>query len=131
MSEKKSNYMIEKVGIDYQECRSHKRAVKTLPACLSFGGHGRLADCVVLNISATGARVKFDKALGDAEDVNTRFKPRLKVAAAADFPVEVVWQNGPEVGLRFLSDPCEVAVVLEKVLPPAFGWFNEVEQKAD
>lgn len=131
MSEKKSNYMIEKVGIDYQECRSYKRAVTTLPGCLSYGDDGRLADCVILDISATGARVKFDKALGDGEGVNTRLEPRLKVAAATDFPVEVVWQKGPEVGLRFLSDPCEVAVILEKVLPPAFAWFNEVEQKAD
>jgi hypothetical protein len=130
MSKKRSNYLIEKVGIDYQEGRSYARAVKMLPGCLSYGD-GRLADCVVLDISATGAQVKFDKALGDGDGFSTGFELRLKIAAAIDFPVEVVWQDGSVVGFRFLTDPCEVGVALEKWLPPAIAWFNDVEQKAD
>ncbi len=131
MSEKRSNYMIEKVGIDYQEHRSGRRAVKVLLGCLSYGNDGRLADCVVLDISATGAKVRFDKALDDEEGANMRLEKRLKIATTIDLPVQVVWQDGSDVGLRFLSDPCEVAVALEKLLPPAFAWFNDVEQEAD
>jgi hypothetical protein len=131
VSEKRSNYTIEKVGIDYQERRTGRRAVKVLPGCLSYGDDGWLADCVVLDISATGAKVRFDKALYDGEGANMRLEKRLKIAAAIDLPVEVVWQDGSDVGLRFLRDPCEVAAALEKTLPPAFAWFNEVEQEAD
>ena len=57
MSEKRSSYMIEKVGIDYPERRSDKRAPVMLSGCLSYGDDGRLADCVVLDISASGAKV--------------------------------------------------------------------------
>ncbi len=131
MSEKRNSYMIEKVGIDYQERRSYKRALAILSGCLSYGDDGRLADCAVLNISAGGAKVKFDKPLGDAEGVNLSLGPRLKIAAAIDFPVEVVWQDGPVVGLRFLNDPYEVAGALEELLPPECVRFDDVERDAD
>ncbi len=131
MSEKRSGYMIEKVGIDYEERRSYKRAPGMLSGCLSYGDDGRLADCVVLDISASGAKVKFDKTLGDGEGVNLRLGQRLKIAAAIDFPVEVVWQDGPVVGLRFLNDPYEVAGALEKLLPPECVRFDDVERDAD
>ena len=103
MSEKRSRHMIEKVGIDYQERRSHQRAQKMLSGYLSYGDDDRLADCVILDISAGGAKVKFDSPLDDAEGVNLSFGHRLKIAAAIDFPVEVVWQDGSVVGLRFQS----------------------------
>ena len=120
MSEKRSSYMIEKVGIDYQERRSDKRAPVMLSGCLSYGDDGRLADCVVLDISASGAKVKFDKTPGDGEGVNLRLGQRLKIGATIDFPVEVVWQDGSVVGFRFLNDPYEVAGALEEeeLLPP-------------
>ena len=72
MSEKRSSYMIEKVGIDHRERRSYKRAPGMLSGCLSYGDDGRLADCVVLDISATGAKVKFNITPGDGECVNLR-----------------------------------------------------------
>ena len=127
MSEKRSGYMIEKAGIDYQERRSYKRALALLSGGLSFGDDGRLVDCAVLDISASGARVKLDKPLGDGEDVNLRLEKRLKIAAPMDFSVEVAWQDGSIVGLRFLNDPCEVAVALEALLPPECVRFDDVE----
>ena len=131
MSEKRSSYMIEKVGIDYQERRSYKRAAGMLSGCLSYGDDGRLADCAVLDISAGGAKVKFDEPLGDAEGLNLSLGQRLKIAAAIDFPVEVVWQDGSVVGLRFLNDPYEVAGALEELLPPECVRFDDVERDAD
>ncbi len=131
MSEKQSSYMIDKVGIDYQERRSYKRALEMLSGCLSYGDDGRLADCVILDISAGGAKIKFDKPLGDVEGVNLSLGQRLKIAAAIDFPVEVVWQDGSVVGLRFLNDPYEVAGALEELLPPECVRFDDVERVAD
>ncbi len=131
MSEKRSSHMIEKVGIDYQERRSYKRAPGMLSGCLSYGDDGRLADCAILDISATGAKVKFDKTSGDGEGINLTLGQRLKIAAVIDFPVEVVWQDGPVVGLRFLNDPYEVAGTLEELLPPERVQFDDVKRDAD
>jgi hypothetical protein len=131
MSEKRSSYIIEKVGIDYQERRSYQRAVKMLSGCLSYGDDGRLADCVILDVSAGGARVKFDGPLGDREGVDLKSGPRLRIAAAMDFPVEVAWQDGSVVGLRFLNDPYEVAGALEALLPAERVRFDDVEWFAD
>ncbi len=131
MSEQRSSYMIEKVGIDYQERRSYKRAPGMLSGCLSYGDEGRLANCVLLDISATGAKVEFDETPGDGEGINLRLGQRLKIAAAIDFPVEVVWQDGPVVGLRFLNDPYEVAGALEGLLPPECVRFDDVERDGD
>ncbi len=131
MSEKRSSYMIEKVGVDYQERRSYKRALGMLSGCLSYGDDGRLTDCVVLDISASGAKVKFDKTPGDGEGVNLGLGQRLKIAAAIDFPVEVVWQDGSVVGLRFLNDPYEVAGALEELLPLECVRFDDVERVTD
>ncbi len=105
MSEKRSTYLIEKIGIDYQDRRSCKRTPRMQSGCLSFGDVGQLANCVILDISASGAKVKFDKTPSDGEGVNLRVGQRLQISAAIDFPVEVVWQDGPVVGIRFLSDP--------------------------
>ena len=54
MSEKLSSFYAEKVGIDYQERRSYKRAPGMLTGCLSYSDDGRLIDCVLLDISARG-----------------------------------------------------------------------------
>lgn len=131
MSEKRSSYIIEKVGIDYQERRSCQRAVKMLCGCLSYGDDGRLADCVIPDVSAGGAKVKFDRPLGDREGVDLRPGPRLRIAAAVDLPVEVAWQDGSVVGLRFLNDPYEVAGALEALLPAERVRFDDVEWFAD
>ncbi len=131
MSEKLSSFYAEKVGIDYQERRSYKRAPGMLTGCLSYSADGRLTDCVLLDISARGAKVKLDKIPGDGEAVNLRLGQRLKIGAAIDLPVKVVWQDGPVVGLRFLNDPYEVAGALQELLPPECVRFDDVERDAD
>ncbi len=105
MSEKLSSFYAEKVGIDYTERRSYERGPGMLTGCLLYSDDGRSTDCVLLDISASGAKVKFDKTPGEGEAANLRLGQRLKVGAAIDFPVKVVWQDGPVVGIRFLSDP--------------------------
>jgi hypothetical protein len=130
MSRQRISHIIEKVGIDYDERRSHKRAPGRLSSCLSYGDDGRSADCVLLDLSASGAKVRFDRAHGDVGTANLRAGRRLKITTATDFPVEVVWQDGPVVGLRFLSDPYEVADALEAFLPAEYTRVDELERAA-
>ena len=85
---------------------------------------------MLLDLSASGAKVRFDRTRGEAGTGNRRAGRRLKIATVADFPVEVVWQDGPFVGLRFLSDPHEVAGSLEAFLPPKYTLADETEPAA-
>ncbi len=48
------------------------------------------------------------------------------IAASINFPIEVIWQDGPFVGLRFLSDPQQVAATLKELLPECVP-FDDVE----
>ncbi len=48
------------------------------------------------------------------------------IAASINFPIEVIWQDGPVVGLRFLSDPQQVAAALKELLPECDP-FDDVE----
>ncbi len=128
MSDKRSNYTIEKVGIDYSERRAYKRAIKMLSGCLVCGEDGKTVDCAILDLSVGGAKIKVDQVPGDGEDINLRLGQRLKIAAAVDFPVEIVWQDGAFVGVRFLKDHYEVARTLEELLPAECLRFDDIEQ---
>ena len=125
MSDKRSRYMKEKVGIDYQDRRADKRGPGRLSACLICGDDGQVANCVLLDISAIGAKVSSS----DGEHVDLSLGQRLMIATFVEFPVEVIWQDGPVVGLRFLSDPQEVAATLKKLLPQCVP-FDDVETDA-
>ncbi len=128
MSDKRSSYMIEKVGIDYSERRAYKRAIKTLSGCLVYGEDGKTVDCAVLDLSVGGAKIKVDQLPGDGEDFNLRLGQRLKIAAPVDLPVEIVWQDGAVAGVRFLKDHYEVARALEELLPVECLRFDDIEQ---
>ncbi len=109
--------MEEKVGIDYHDRRSAKRGPGMLSACLICGDDGQVANCVLLDISPVGAKVMHRKSSNDGKDVDLNSAQRLMIAALIDFPVEVIWQVVPVVGLRFLSDPQQVAAAIKERLP--------------
>ncbi len=125
MSDKRSSHMVEKVGIDYHDRRSDKRAPGMLSACLICGDDGQVANCVLLDISAIGAKVSSS----DGEHVDLSLGQRLMIEAFIEFPVKVIWQDGPIVGLRFLSDPQQVAAALKELLPECVP-FDDVETDA-
>ncbi len=123
MSDKRSSYMENKmVGIDYRDRRSAKRGPGMLSACLICGDDGQVANCVLLDISAIGAKVSSS----DGDHIDLRLGQRLMIEAFIEFPVEVIWQDGPVVGLRFLSDPQQVAATLKELLPECVP-FDDVE----
>ena len=68
-------------------------------------------DCVILNLSASGAKVRFDDPL-----MSDQIK-RLTLAGTVGFDVEVAWTSGVFAGLKFLDTPEKVASVLAGVLP--------------
>jgi hypothetical protein len=107
--------MIEKVGIDFPERRYCKRAQGRLPGCLRFEASGLSVECVILDISVTGAKIKLDDGI-DEEIGRSLGDGRLIIAEMVDLPVERVWSEGPFCGLRFLSDPSAVAVALDELL---------------
>ena len=123
-SDKRRSQMAEKVGIEPHDRRTAKRGQGMLSACLICGDDGQVADCVLLNISAIGAKVSSS----DGEHIDLTSGQRLMIAPFIDFPVEVIWQDGPVVGLRFLNDPQEVAAVLKERLPEC-GPFDGAEAK--
>ena len=117
--------MEEGVSIDYRDRRSAKRGPGALSACLICGDDGQVANCVLLDISAVGAKVSSS----DVDYVDLRSGKRLMIAAFVEFPVEVIWQDGPVVGLRFLSDPQQVAAALNELLPEC-GPFDDMKMGA-
>ena len=123
MSDKRSSYMENKMaGIDYRDRRSAKRGPGMLSACLICGDDGQVANCVLLDISAIGAKVSSS----DGEHVDLSLGQRLMIETFIEVPVKVVWQDGPVVGLRFLSDPQQVAATLKELLPECVP-FDDVE----
>ncbi|TQV71232.1 PilZ domain-containing protein [Denitrobaculum tricleocarpae] len=68
-------------------------------------------DCVILNLSASGAKVRFDDPL-----MSDQIKS-ITLAGTVEFEVEVAWTSGVFAGLKFLDTPVKVASVLAGVLP--------------
>lgn len=85
--------------------------------CLLCDDDGRTVDCVLLDISAMGAKVKLEPGPGDGEQVDLSDMRRLGVASLVHFPVEVIWQDGPVAGFRFLSDAQEATEAISGLLP--------------
>ena len=121
--------MIDKIGIDYAERRSYKRVPGMRLPCLLCGDDGQEVNCTLLDISPVGAKVKLDSRLGDGGRVDLSTIQRVIVAARVNFPAEVVWQDGPFVGFRFLSDAQEAADAIIRLLPECLP-FDDIELEA-
>lgn len=121
--------MIEKVGIDYAERRLYKRVPGMRLPCLLCGDDGQEVNCTLLDISPVGAKVKLDSGLGDGERVDLSTIQRLIVASRVNFPTEVIWQDGPSVGFRFLSDAQEAADAIIRLLPECLS-LDDIELDA-
>lgn len=62
--------------------------------------------CSILNISSGGAKAKLDATI----DKNTPVI--LDLAPFGSFPCRVAWQRGTTLGLKFQTDPLEMAEVV-------------------
>jgi len=91
------------------ERRSHRRA-----RVLWQGGYSssdRDVDCVVLEISAGGAKVHVSDPFSCSDTGTLRF-PRF-----GDFRTEVIWRKTNVMGLRFLEPPKSVAKAILAACP--------------
>ena len=71
----------------------------------------RSVECLIVNISASGAMVQLSEQMVCGDTVILR-NPRI-----GSFSAETVWHNGKQVGLNFKEDVEEVARKLGEILP--------------
>ena len=71
----------------------------------------RVLDCVVLNISASGAKLRVFETM----ELPQRFT--LIVDRFGDFPAELVWRDRRSAGVRFVGDPTQIGQTFAQALP--------------
>jgi len=58
-----------------------------------------VVDCVIKDISASGARLMMERRIAEQE------KLILDIDGVGLFPSRIVWQSDDQAGIQFLSDP--------------------------
>ncbi len=69
-------------------------------AFVYFENKGSAVDCIVRDISNTGARLKFSKLLNFSECVYLHIP-----AKGQSFRARVQWHDGDEIGIAFYASP--------------------------
>jgi hypothetical protein len=69
-------------------------------------------ECVVLNVSANGAKLHFSKPIDFSDPKGVLCIPRL-----GEFAAEIAWVKGTTVGLRFEESPERVQELIADALP--------------
>lgn len=77
--------------------RRHKRIALLHSALLREGE--RVIDCVIRDISMSGARLLIEQRIAEQQDLV------LDIAGVGRLTGQVVWQRADEAGLRFLDEP--------------------------
>lgn len=95
-------------GLD-DDRRTYKRHAVLLKGRFLYGHE--TADCVVSNVSATGARVRLDGSRS-LNQVGTLHTDRLGAQ-----PGKVVWSTIEDFGFAFFEEPKRVHAVLEASFP--------------
>jgi hypothetical protein len=89
--------------------RQHKRAHVLFPGRLISGN--RTVRGLVTDLSVNGARVQLD------HPDSFRSAVTLRLAGSIDFHVEIVWDQGKCLGLRFREAPDAIARIFAGLLP--------------
>ena len=79
------------------EKRNYRRKSLKYPARIDLGDGSPMRDCVLADISETGARVK----LKEPSELPERFTLLVGPLGAAPRSCRVVWKEGAEIGLEF------------------------------
>jgi hypothetical protein len=83
---------------DGRNRRRHARVPSLYSGSLHHDG-ASAADCVVRDISASGARVMLERSITEQK------RCVLDIDGVGLFPSKIVWQRDNEAGLEFLADP--------------------------
>ena len=85
---------------DGNERRRHERSPLLYSGSLYDGEN--MVDCVIKDISASGARLMIERRVAEQE----RFI--LDIDGVGLFPSKIVWRADDHAGIRFLSDTSQV-----------------------
>ena len=88
--------------------RAHPRYETFCPGEFSIGD--RTVDCVVLNISVGGAKIRVGGPIGDASQV------RLRIERIGEFAGRLVWRDGTTMGIAFHDQLPDIEHVVEGML---------------
>ena len=104
-----------RLKLEQDERRIYARAVKFISGCVLV--EDKVLNCMVIDLSVNGARLLFDRPLPDFRQATVRLALRLRLANPIDLPMRVAWRDSMLLGVSFLDDPGDLAVVLEPLLP--------------
>lgn len=71
----------------------------------------RTVDCVIMNASANGAKVRVSETFPFPSSVT------LKIPRLGDFQADVVWTKENKLGVRFREKPAKVAKLMTEAMP--------------
>ncbi len=92
-----------------REQREHPRTAVLWTGRLHAGAQG--ADCRVLNISATGAKIHLLEPIPPAPIVS------LRIERFGEFPGDVIWREGEFLGIKFRDDPEDIVQIFGSAVP--------------
>ena len=92
-----------------REQRDHPRTAVLWAGKLHAGAQG--ADCRVLNISATGAKIHLLEPLPPVPMVS------LRISRFGEFPGDVIWREGKSLGIKFRDDPEDIIQIFGSAVP--------------
>src|SRR5882724_1116171 len=82
------------------ERRRHERSPLLYSGSLFDGG--KMVDCVIKDISASGARLMVERRIAEQE------KFILDIDGVGLFASKIIWQSEDHAGIEFLDDPSTV-----------------------
>ncbi len=92
-----------------REKRFYPRTAVLWTGRLHAGAQG--ADCRILNISATGAKIHLLEPLPPAPMVS------LRISRFGEFPGDVIWREDSFLGIRFRDDPDDIIQIFGNAVP--------------
>lgn len=92
------------------EQRRYQRSSVVWQGSLEVGGQS--FDCVVMNISANGVKLR----LRDETDRDL-LSGLLTIPRLGEFEADVVWRNDSSMGLKFDRHPDEIRLLLAEIMP--------------
>jgi hypothetical protein len=89
--------------------RAFRRHSVNVGASFDFDGTPDPVSCILVDVSAGGAQI-----MGRLPENVTEAK--LEIAGFDPLPCRVIWRTESKAGLRFLSDPKDVAARLSQII---------------
>ncbi len=97
-----------------REQRRYQRSTVVWQGTLEVNGQS--IDCVVLNVSANGVKLR----LRDESD-RALLSGLITIPRLGEFEAEVVWRQDNSMGLKFARHPDEVRLLIADIMPESLS----------